>query len=101
MEVIREAIETPPIRARPRESNRGVIGYLRILGFPRGVGAQVRDAASQLIDEGARGIVLDLRGNPGGLLDEAIGRHVGLRSERRHPEHVELPPDPPGVRGGW
>ena len=72
VEVIRQAIETPPIQVRPHESDRGVLGYLRVLSFPHGVGDQVRHAASQLIAEGAQGILLDLRGNPGGLLDEAI-----------------------------
>jgi carboxyl-terminal processing protease len=35
--------------------------------FTRGVGAQVRSAV-----QASRAVVLDLRGNPGGLLDEAV-----------------------------
>ncbi|MCY4085654.1 MAG: S41 family peptidase [Actinomycetia bacterium] len=72
VEVTRKEIELPPIRARLHESDRGIIGYLRVLSFSRGVGDQLRDAVGQLLDEGAQGFVLDLRGNPGGLLDEAI-----------------------------
>ncbi|HVE64560.1 MAG TPA: S41 family peptidase [Mycobacteriales bacterium] len=48
------------------------VGRIRVAAFTRGVGAQVRKAAQQLQREQVRGIVLDLRGNPGGLLVEAV-----------------------------
>jgi C-terminal processing protease CtpA/Prc len=40
---------------------------IRVAVFTRGVGAQVRQGVS-----GSRGVLLDLRGNPGGLLEEAV-----------------------------
>src|SRR5690606_19114440 len=33
---------------------------------------QVREAMDELKDKGAKGYILDLRGNPGGYLDEAV-----------------------------
>ncbi len=48
------------------------VGRIRVAAFTRGVGAEVRKAAQQLRAERVRGIVLDLRGNPGGLLVEAV-----------------------------
>ena len=44
---------------------------LRITAFTRGVGRWVRDQVGAA-DGQVHGIVLDLRGNPGGLLDEAV-----------------------------
>ena len=40
--------------------------------FTRGVGRNIRDAMSSDPDSHAGGVILDLRGNPGGLLDEAV-----------------------------
>ena len=48
------------------------VGRIRVAAFSKGVGAQVRKAARELRDDDVRGIVLDLRGNPGGLLTEAV-----------------------------
>ncbi|MDX6256795.1 MAG: carboxyl-terminal processing protease [Frankiales bacterium] len=48
------------------------VGRITIGAFTRGVGRQVRDALSTLRAEHVTGVVLDLRDNPGGLLDEAV-----------------------------
>jgi carboxyl-terminal processing protease len=51
------------------------IGYIKISQFQENVSDELKDALSQLkLDNGGtlRGLVLDLRNNPGGLLDEAI-----------------------------
>ncbi len=49
------------------------IGYVRIQNFARSTTDEVRDAIKALEAQGARGIVLDLRWNPGGLLEAACG----------------------------
>ncbi|HTS17400.1 MAG TPA: S41 family peptidase [Verrucomicrobiae bacterium] len=48
------------------------LGHLRISSFNRGAAEDVREALTRMKQEGATGIVLDLRDNPGGLLDEAV-----------------------------
>lgn len=49
------------------------IGYIRLNGFTERAGTEVRNAMIALISKNkAKGIVFDLRGNPGGLLNEAI-----------------------------
>lgn len=53
-----------------RESN-GVV-KIRVAAFTRGVGRHVRAAVAKARQEHARGVLLDLRGDPGGLLDEAV-----------------------------
>lgn len=48
------------------------IGYIRLSGFTDDAGQEVKDAVIDLKKQGATGLVLDLRGNPGGLLNEAV-----------------------------
>ena len=48
------------------------IGRITVPSFSRGTGRQVRDALASLVAKDAQGIVLDLRGDPGGLLTEAV-----------------------------
>jgi carboxyl-terminal processing protease len=50
------------------------LGVVRIAvpAFSRGTGRQVREAVEQARKDRATGIVLDLRGDPGGLLSEAV-----------------------------
>ena len=47
-------------------------GYIVLAHFSRKASAEVKDALEKLKADGASQIVLDLRGNPGGLLNEAI-----------------------------
>lgn len=47
------------------------IGYIRVVRFGRGASDEVLAAIEKLRARGAQGIVLDMRMNPGGLLEEA------------------------------
>ncbi|MCF0172189.1 MAG: S41 family peptidase [Bacteroidales bacterium] len=48
------------------------VGYIYLTGFTSGVSTEVRETLANLKQQGARKLVLDLRGNGGGLMDEAI-----------------------------
>jgi len=50
------------------------IGYIRLSNFTENAGKEVKDALESLKQNnaGLKGVVLDLRGNPGGLLNEAV-----------------------------
>jgi carboxyl-terminal processing protease len=48
------------------------IGYIRISDFTTNTSKEVKQAMESLKGQGADGLVIDLRGNPGGLLSEAI-----------------------------
>lgn len=50
----------------------GGVGYLRLEGFEEGAGEEATAAAAELQRQGVRGLILDLRGNPGGYLDESV-----------------------------
>jgi carboxyl-terminal processing protease len=50
------------------------LGYLEFMqGFTEGSAAELRAQVRKVLNEGAQGLVLDLRDNPGGLLTQAIG----------------------------
>lgn len=51
----------------------GDIGYVPLQVFQSTARDELRAAVDSLRNEGVRGLILDLRGNPGGLLEEGIG----------------------------
>lgn len=51
----------------------GEVGYVPLQLFSSTSTSEVRTAVDSLAAEGVRGLILDLRGNPGGLLEEGIG----------------------------
>jgi carboxyl-terminal processing protease len=48
------------------------IGYIQLLEFTPDAGKEVKNALLALKEHGAKAIILDVRGNPGGLLFEAV-----------------------------
>lgn len=48
------------------------IGYLRVTTFNGATFLEVKAGAEELLAQGMRGLILDLRDNPGGLLDQAV-----------------------------
>lgn len=48
------------------------IAYIHLSDFTPDAGKEVKNALTALKENGAKGVVLDLRGNPGGLLIEAV-----------------------------
>src|SRR6476661_7106062 len=63
--VARVATGSPAGRGGP------TVARISVPAFTRGVGRQVRTAVAAAAGARSSGVVLDLRGNPGGLLDEA------------------------------
>ncbi|MEJ2210480.1 MAG: S41 family peptidase [Anaerolineae bacterium] len=49
------------------------VAHLRIVAFSKGVTDDLKQALSEIQQQGLEGIILDLRSNPGGLLDESVG----------------------------
>jgi carboxyl-terminal processing protease len=68
----RAEVTLPNVSSRTETVRGHKLGYVRMLSFSDGVHAQLARAVRKVEGEGAEGIVLDLRGNPGGLLDEAV-----------------------------
>lgn len=69
--IVRESVPLPSIRdAYMVRPGTGYIGLTR--GFQHTSDEELREALNKLKGQGMRQLVLDLRGNPGGLLDQAI-----------------------------
>ncbi len=48
------------------------IGYIRLIRFSKNAGSEVTQAINELKLKNIKGLILDLRSNPGGLLDAAV-----------------------------
>jgi carboxyl-terminal processing protease len=49
------------------------VAHVRIAAFSQGVGKELQKALQDIQHQGMTGVILDLRNDPGGLLDEAVG----------------------------
>ncbi len=72
LEITRAQIALPVVTSKVKRVDGRKLGYVRMVSFSEGVHGLLRDAVERLERKGAEGIVLDLRANGGGLLDEAV-----------------------------
>jgi carboxyl-terminal processing protease len=70
--IVRAEVSLPNVSGSVKTAQGKKLGYVRLLSFSEGAHAQLAHAVKKVRKEGAEGIVLDLRHNPGGLLDEAV-----------------------------
>jgi len=70
--LVRHSIAEPVVRSRMITSGGGRFQYLRLFGFPASAAERVRRLAQHAVSRHADGLILDLRGNPGGLLSQAV-----------------------------
>lgn len=64
--VERRKVEVPTISYEMLDNK---VGYIQVTEFDEVTGTQFRGALSDLEEQGMKGLVIDLRNNPGGLLD--------------------------------
>jgi carboxyl-terminal processing protease len=69
--VVRGPIKVESVQSRVLPGDAR-LGYLRISIFSEPTGQQLRDGLASVVAQGSRGVVLDLRGNPGGYLASAV-----------------------------
>ncbi|HSX33943.1 MAG TPA: S41 family peptidase [Candidatus Saccharimonadales bacterium] len=67
--ITRDNITVPSVKSSILPGN---IGYLQITQFSDDTGELAQKAAQSFKDSGVKGVVLDLRGNPGGLVSSAV-----------------------------
>jgi len=65
----REVIALKPVKLVTLEQS---IGYIKIVSFSEQSGRNLQQAVQTLTEKGVKGVILDLRGNNGGLFNESI-----------------------------
>jgi len=70
--LVRAQISVPVVSSSLEEVDGEKLGYVRLASFSEGAHAALYGAVKRLQKRGAQGLVLDLRGNGGGLLEEAV-----------------------------
>lgn len=68
----RARIEIHPVRYSEKKTPAGNIGYIRLNQFSANASKEMKDAIQNLEAKKVSGYILDLRGNPGGLLYASI-----------------------------
>ena len=81
MQIVRKVIQVDTVLGDTRKPDgswdfflegQDHIGYLRISTFSEKTGGEMEKAIRALIEGGTKGLVVDLRNNPGGLLSQAV-----------------------------
>ena len=67
--IIRQNIQLPSVNSKILPNS---VGYIQISSFSDDTATLAAKAAEQFKQAGVKGIILDLRGNPGGLLNAAV-----------------------------
>jgi carboxyl-terminal processing protease len=70
--VVRRPVTLATVKARLVRTAGHRIGHIRLHAFSEHADERLQRATTRLVDEGAEALILDLRGNPGGLLAQAI-----------------------------
>ena len=70
--LIREQIELPSVDYSISETNSSRVGYIKLDEFSSHAAEQMEKAIADLNEQDVTGFVLDLRGNPGGLLFSSV-----------------------------
>jgi carboxyl-terminal processing protease len=68
----RAKIEIHPVRSTVQNTNNGSVGYIRLNQFSANATEEMRNAIQDLERKRVTGYILDLRSNPGGLLQASI-----------------------------
>lgn len=69
LEVVRDRITVPAVEYRMLDNG---VAYVRLGEFSAPAAEQVREALESLLEQDPVGLVLDVRGNPGGFLRSAV-----------------------------
>jgi carboxyl-terminal processing protease len=94
--ITREQIDVPSVTSRTVKSAGVPVAYVHLADFSEGAGDELGHVVKQRLKSGAKAVVLDLRGNGGGLLDEAVKAAsvfipegpVVITDGRSRPRHV-------------
>ena len=72
LRVKRQVVEVPSVERVSMIDKSSGVGYLKLVSFQKTTSRDVESALWQLHREGMRSLIIDVRGNPGGLLTAAV-----------------------------
>lgn len=102
IEIIRAEIKVPSVRFEMR----GDIAYINITHFSERTNEELSSVLRSVIQEEAEGIIIDLRNNPGGLLDAVVevtshflkeGTVVSVVDNQGNRTALEVKPEEPAI----
>lgn len=67
--VVRDTIKVPALEWTMLDGN---VAYLQLFTFSLNIDEEFEQAAQEILNSGARALIVDVRNNPGGLLDAAL-----------------------------
>ena len=79
--ITRDVIKVQTVRGYKRDANQHYdfiiddqhnVGYVRLTQFTENTADELRDALTQIKSQNAQGLIIDVRFNPGGLLESAV-----------------------------
>lgn len=70
--LLRQHVEVPSVDKVDIIDEANAVGYLRLVSFQRGTSREIDDALWKLYHRGMKSLIIDVRGNPGGLLSAAV-----------------------------
>ncbi len=71
-DITRAKIEIHPVKYSEKQTPAANLGYIRLNQFSANAAKEMKDAISKLETKNVSGYILDLRGNPGGLLFSSV-----------------------------
>jgi carboxyl-terminal processing protease len=72
LELRRARVDVPVVEAAMKSTGGTKVAHVELTSFTSGAHGELRQAIDGLLERGAEGVVLDLRDNGGGLLNEAV-----------------------------
>ncbi len=70
--LVRRHVEVPSVDSVCLIDENEKIGYLRLVSFQRSTSREIDEALWKLYHQGMKSLVIDVRGNPGGLLSASV-----------------------------
>ena len=70
--LVRQHVEVPSVDGVCLIDETQKVGYLRLISFQRSTSREIDEALWKLYHQGMKSLIIDVRGNPGGLLSASV-----------------------------
>jgi carboxyl-terminal processing protease len=70
--IVRDTIKIPTIKLKILEAKGTKVAYLQLFTFNQNIDSEFQKSAQEILNSDVKKLIIDLRNNPGGLLDSAV-----------------------------